>query len=59
MSENENVDWLIWRPVIRKIATLQEIETHWDINDLLDAHEALDVQDEMEAFASDQAAKQG
>lgn len=46
---------MIWRPVVRKIATLEEIESHWDINDLFDAHEALDVLDEMEAFANNQA----
>jgi hypothetical protein len=32
-----------------KIATLQEIETHWSIDDLADAHEALDIQQEAEA----------
>lgn len=32
-----------------KVATLQELETHWNFIDLLNAHEALDVQQEMEA----------
>jgi hypothetical protein len=26
------------------VATLQEIETHWSLDDLIDAHEALDLQ---------------
>lgn len=29
------------------MATLTEIETSWDINDLFDAHEILDVKEEM------------
>lgn len=52
-----NVDWWIWRPVIRKIATLEEIENHWSFIDMLDAHEALDIVDEMEMYASKQASK--
>jgi len=32
-----------WRPIVEKIATLQEIEEYWDINDLADANEALDI----------------
>ena len=40
--------------MIAKIATLQEIETHWSIDDLEDAHEALDLQllADMEAMKS-------
>lgn len=32
------------------IASLKEIETHWTINDLADANEALDIKEEAEAF---------
>jgi len=32
------------------VATLQEIETHYTLNDLADAHEALDIADEAEEF---------
>lgn len=42
---------MIWRPVTRKIATLEEITTTWDINDLYDANEALDIIDEAERRA--------
>jgi hypothetical protein len=33
---------------LSNIATLQEIETHWTINDLADANEALDIKDALE-----------
>jgi hypothetical protein len=39
-----NISWYLWRPVVERIATLQEIETYWSIDDLADAHEALDIQ---------------
>ena len=34
-------------------ATLQEIETHWSINDLADANEALDIEQDMEQAMTD------
>jgi ABC-type uncharacterized transport system substrate-binding protein len=39
----------LWRPVFKKIATLQEIETHWSVDDLADAHELMDYQEHLEA----------
>jgi hypothetical protein len=36
---------------VEKIATLHEIESHWSIDDLADAHEALDIRQEAEAKA--------
>lgn len=42
---------MIWRLVVRQIATLHEIETHYDINDVGDANEALDLMDEAERQA--------
>ena len=47
-----NISWYLWRPVVERIATLQEIETHWSIDDLADAHEALDIQYEAQAKAA-------
>lgn len=52
-----NIEWSIWRPVTAKIATLAEIETHWSIDDLADANEALDIKAEAEEFAARQARK--
>lgn len=43
--------------MIAKIATLAEIENHWTLCDLADAHEALDIQCEAEKYAYDKAAK--
>jgi hypothetical protein len=40
---------------LRQVATLQEIETHWTLYDLLDCHEALDVTDELEKAKHNQA----
>jgi len=37
--------------VLAKITTLEEIERHWSLDDLCDAHEALDIRDEAEAYA--------
>ena len=31
------------------MATLQEIETHWSLDDLLDANDALDLKEQAEA----------
>lgn len=41
--------WAVWRVVFRKIATLEEIETHWSIVDLDKANEILDYLDALEA----------
>lgn len=43
------------RPVLRKVATLEEIETHYSLYDLLDIHEALDVQEDAEAYYAKKA----
>jgi len=37
----------VWRPILEKIATLEEIETHYSLLDLLDANIALDFKEEM------------
>lgn len=36
---------MIWRLVVNRIASLQEIDTHYDIVELFDANEALDLQE--------------
>lgn len=46
------MNFAIWRIVLEGLATLQEIETHWSIDDLADAHEVLDVKSAMEAAAT-------
>jgi hypothetical protein len=44
--------------VLRKIATLYEIETYWCLEDLIMAHQAMDVQDEIEEYHRKQAEKE-
>ncbi len=48
-----NINWYVWRPVLERIATLYEVETHWSIDDLADAHEALDIKQEAQAKAAE------
>jgi hypothetical protein len=40
---------MIWRPVLAGLCTLEEIERSWTLDDLMDAHEALDIKAEWEA----------
>ena len=39
------------RLVVGRVATLREIEVHWSLIDLLDANEALDLQELADAEA--------
>jgi hypothetical protein len=50
---------MIWRPVIARIATLSEIERDWSLMDLLDAHDALDVREELAREAEKRAREAG
>jgi hypothetical protein len=43
--------------VLRRVATLQELETHWSYLDLLRAHDACDIEDELQALADKAAAE--
>ena len=47
-----NINWFYWRPIVERVATLHEVETHWSIDDLADANEALDIKAEAEAKAA-------
>ena len=37
----------MWRPILSKISTLEEVQTHYSLCDLVDAHEALDIMEEL------------
>lgn len=39
--------------------TLRELEEHWSIDDLADAHEALNIKEEAENWALEKARKEG
>ena len=42
---------MIWRLVGNRVATLQEIDSHYDLIDVLDANETLDILHAAEALA--------
>lgn len=50
------MNWFLWRPVIAGVARLEEIEMHWDLLDLMTAHELLDLKDEAD-WRANQAGK--
>lgn len=53
------VNFAVWRIILEGLATLQEIETHWSIDDLADAHEALDLKATLEIAARARARGKG
>lgn len=48
-----NIDFFKWRPILEGIATLEEINRSWTINDLADANEALDIKNEIDTYYND------
>ncbi len=53
----EHLEWMVWRVVSERIATLREIETYYDLVDLMDAHAVLDIKDQLEEKAARRAQK--
>ena len=49
----------MWRPILSKITTLQEVETHWCILDLQEANEALDLKEDAERILMERSKKGG
>lgn len=47
----EHLNWFVLRPVLSQIATLEEIDRHYDLIDLCDINEALDLQAEAERLS--------
>ena len=45
-----NISYLKWYPILQGITTLEEVNRSWTINDLADAHEALNIQAEMDSY---------
>lgn len=45
-----NIKWIIWRPVLAQLGKLNEVRYEWNIDDLFDAHEVLDIKEEAEQF---------
>ncbi len=48
-----DLNWMIWRVVGKRIATLKEVRQYYDLVDLIDAHRYLDLQDELKIKASE------
>jgi predicted CoA-binding protein len=42
------MEWPVWRLVSKQVASLQEIDTHWDIIDVLKANDVLDFIDDVQ-----------
>lgn len=42
---------MIWRPVLKRLGTLKEVQYEWDLDDLADAHEVLDLKESAQSQA--------
>ena len=56
-QKESNVNWAIFRPVLSGLDTLTNVKYNWSLEDLLQAHEALDIKEELEAAAFERAKK--
>ena len=45
--------------MVERVATLKEVNTYWDLCDLLEAHDALDLRDKAEEQAWEGAGNRG
>ena len=52
-----NISYFKWRPILEQITTLTEVNEKWNICDLADAHEALDIKSDAEDFYRKQMEK--
>ena len=43
------MNWFFYRPIMRGLCTMHELRTIYDLDDLLDFHEALDEWDAAQA----------
>lgn len=50
-----NINYFKWRPILEGVATLTEIDEKWNLCDLADANEALDIKIDAESFYQKQA----
>jgi hypothetical protein len=48
-----SINYFKWRPILERITTLTEVNEKWNICDLADAHEALDIKADAEQFYGD------
>lgn len=50
-----NINYFKWRPILEGVATLTEIDEKWNLCDLANANEALDIKIDAESFYQKQA----
>lgn len=50
-----NINYFKWRPILEGVATLSEIDEKYNLCDLADANEALDIKVDAEAWYQKQA----
>jgi len=47
----------VWRLITERVATLQELDAHWTIEDMLKANAVLDMKADIKADAAERARK--
>ena len=52
-----NINFFKWRPILKGITTLHEVNTYWNLCDLADANEALDLVEDSENHYTNQSLK--
>ena len=57
MAEGLKQELIIWRLVLQKICSLQELETIWSLDDVLRANALLDMQSDLTEVESKKAKK--
>lgn len=57
MTEESGVEWLYWRLWLQKRVDPNHVRKNWTIYDVLDAHDALDIEADIEALAAREARK--
>ena len=45
----EDLDWFIWRPVMKRKATLAELDTHYTLEEVEYLNMAIDLEEKLEA----------
>lgn len=48
-KDENNINWFKWRPILKKIATVSEVDS-MTLSELLDLHEAMDYMEDCESY---------
>jgi hypothetical protein len=55
IARESDLDWMLWRPVLAKVVSLEELKTSYTLRDLWDLHEAMDIKQALEDEANKKA----